>query len=77
MFRWKPPKTRQVLTDKQIENRINFGRMIIENNIPSHKIVFLDKSRVSIQNDSRFIWRRIGDNSESIFSINPNFQFQL
>jgi len=24
MFRWNPPKTRQVLADKQIENRINF-----------------------------------------------------
>jgi len=77
MFRWKPPKTIQVLTDKQIENRINFGRMIIDNNIPSHKIVFSDESRVSIQNDSRFIWRRIGDNSESIFSDKSKFPVSI
>ena len=77
MLRWKPPKTRQVLTDKQIENRINFGRMIIDNTIPSYKIIFSDESRVSIQNDSRFIWRRIGDNSESIFSHKTKFPVSI
>jgi len=51
--------------------------MIIDNNIPSNKIVFSDESRVSIQNDSRYIWRRIGDNSESIFSDKSKFPVSI
>jgi len=51
--------------------------MIIEINIPSHKIVFSDESRVSIQNDSRFIWRRIGNISESIISDKSKFPVSI
>ena len=62
-FRWKPPKIRQLLSERQIENRIQFARFIQDNNIQSHKILFSDESRISIQNDSQYIWRRIGDDS--------------
>ena len=42
--------------------------MIKDYNIQSHQIIFSDESRVCIQNDSHYIWRIIGDDSESIFS---------
>jgi len=76
-FRWKPPKIRQLLSERQIGNRIQFGRFIKENNIQSHKILFSDESRISIQNDSQYIWRRIGDDSESVFMDKVKFPVSI
>ncbi|MBR6907848.1 transposase [bacterium] len=73
-FQYKPPRQRQELTDEHKKKRKIFVYSIF--NIPEfpwRSIIFSDESRICLTNDSRWVWRRRGDNCPGIFLDEKKF----
>ena len=76
-FSYKPPKHCQLLTQTQKTNRVSFAITLIDmfysNNIDLTSIIFSDESRFVLGDDKRWVWRRHGTYSTSVFSKSEKF----
>ena len=72
-FKYKPPKIRQLLTERQIRNRIKFAYTALTSEFNLENIVFSDEVRVCMGPDNRYLWRRYGQNDDNIFVESSNY----
>ena len=66
-FEFKPPKIRQALSQKNIEERLLFSYSWLFSDNDSKKIVFSDECRFCQMNDSTWRWIRRGDESDDVY----------
>lgn len=74
-FKWRPAKVRQALTPIQIVNRLNFVNYLLIRpaQISFETLVFSDESRFAMTSDSRWIWARRGEHTESQYANKHSF----
>ena len=76
-YQYKPPKHKQMLTPKQIADRVSFAytmvSMFYSNEIDLSCIVFSDESRFVLGDDKRWVWRRRGENNPTSFKKSEKF----
>ena len=67
-FKFLPPKSRQKLTDAQIENRERFAFSLLQSEIDFQSIIFSDESRICKGPDNRYIWYKRGETDDSCYA---------
>ena len=67
LYKFRPPKVRQVLTDIQIEKRNKFAHSVLDSNPDFRKFVFSDESRVCLGPDNRYCWYKRGETDPTVF----------
>ena len=76
-YGYKPPKTRQKLTEAQIQKRNNFANSMLNEDIDFDKFVFSDESRICFGPDNRYIWYKRGEVDDSVYAEYEKQQFGL
>lgn len=73
-FEYKPPKVRQKLNLKQIEDRIDFAHSLLNANWNFDNLIFSDESRFCLTPDNACIWYRKGEKDCNIFTDKEKFK---
>ena len=76
-YQYKPPKHKQMLTPKQIADRVSFAYTLItmyySNDIELGSIIFSDESRFVLGDDKRWVWRRRGEYNPTSYKQTEKF----
>ena len=66
-FNYKPPKMKQLLTQKQKSQRLLFAESVINSGINTDLIAFSDECRFCQRNDNTWKWYRRNDDTDDVF----------
>ena len=80
-YKYKLPKHKQMLTPKQIADRVSFAYTLItmyySAEINLHDIIFSDESRFVLCDDRRWVWRRHGEDNITAYRETRKFPSSL
>ena len=72
-FNFKPLKHCQLLTESQMQERLQFVKSYRDKELPTENLLFSDESRFILESDKRWVWRRKGEYPESVFRYSKKY----